>query len=65
MSDTTPCSSGATTANSCAAGESASKSKARDIQNGKGDAPRNISARFRSNYDQINWGNSRPTRTAA
>jgi len=24
-------------------------------QNGKGDSPRNISARFKKNYEQINW----------
>ena len=24
-------------------------------QNGKGDAPRNISTKFRHNYDSINW----------
>ena len=25
------------------------------VQNGKGDSPRNISEKFRSNYEQINW----------
>lgn len=29
-----------------------------NVQNGKGDAPRNMSRRFRSNYDGINWGSS-------
>jgi hypothetical protein len=29
------------------------------IQNGKGDAPRNISKKFRDNYDLINWGNKK------
>jgi len=24
-------------------------------QNGKGDSPRNISARFKKNYEKINW----------
>jgi len=28
-------------------------------QNGKGDAPRNISAQFKKNYDQINWGKNK------
>jgi hypothetical protein len=27
----------------------------KDGQNGKGDAPRNISAGFRENYSSINW----------
>lgn len=27
----------------------------RTSQNGKGDSPRNISEKFRSNYEQINW----------
>lgn len=26
-------------------------------QNGKGDKPRNLSERFRENYDSIDWGN--------
>jgi hypothetical protein len=26
------------------------------LQNGKGDAPRNVSEKFRRNYDEINWG---------
>ncbi len=25
-------------------------------QNGKGDSPRNISSKFKKNYDQIDWG---------
>lgn len=29
------------------------------IQNGKGDAPRNISKKFRANYDGINWGHKK------
>ena len=24
-------------------------------QNGKGDSPRNISSKFKKNYEQINW----------
>ena len=31
------------------------KSKPKEPQNGKGDAPRNISSQFRANYDQIKW----------
>jgi len=27
-----------------------------DMQNGKGDSPRNMSARFHRNYQAINWG---------
>jgi hypothetical protein len=27
-----------------------------DMQNGKGDSPRNMSARFHKNYQAINWG---------
>lgn len=26
------------------------------VKVGKGDSPRNISQRFRENFDQINWG---------
>jgi hypothetical protein len=29
-------------------------------QNGKGDAPRNISPRFRKNFDNIRWSGERP-----
>lgn len=65
MSDTSSCACGATTAEACASGESNSNKKPREIQNGKGDAPRNISARFRANYDEINWGSSRKDRLAA
>lgn len=25
-------------------------------RNGKGDSPRNISEKFKKNYDKINWG---------
>jgi hypothetical protein len=31
------------------------KMASKQPQNGKGDAPRNISANFRQNYGQINW----------
>jgi hypothetical protein len=33
----------------------ATESKKVVAQNGKGDAPRNISAKFRRNYDAIKW----------
>ena len=26
------------------------------VQNGKGDAPRNMSEKYLKNYEQINWG---------
>ncbi|MFQ3670203.1 MAG: hypothetical protein SNJ84_01960 [Verrucomicrobiia bacterium] len=32
------------------------------IQNGKGDAPRNISETFRRNFDTINWSSDRSKR---
>ena len=52
MSETTSC----PTPSSCAcAPASTSTPAAGAIQNGKGDAPRNISKRFRSNYDGIKW----------
>jgi hypothetical protein len=47
------CACGAKPASAC---ESSSAGKPTGIQNGKGDAPRNISERFRSNYEGINWG---------
>ena len=28
-------------------------------QNGKGDSPRNISDRFKDNYDKIDWGSKK------
>ncbi|MEM9399909.1 MAG: hypothetical protein AAF984_06840 [Verrucomicrobiota bacterium] len=37
----------------CACGKAQSSC---EIQNGKGDSPRNLSPVFRSNYDQITWG---------
>jgi hypothetical protein len=46
MSETNPC--------ACAANGS-KPSGSCQIQNGKGDAPRNISKKFRSNYDAIRW----------
>lgn len=35
--------------------KAASEPKKAVVQNGKGDAPRNISAKFRRNYDAIKW----------
>ena len=34
---------------------SASSRNKKGSQNGKGDSPRNLSPRFRENYDAINW----------
>lgn len=53
MSDT--CSSSSCSANKCADKSSSPTS----IQNGKGDAPRNISESFRSNYEGISWSGPR------
>lgn len=39
---------------SCACGKTSAQSC--QIQNGKGDAPRNMSEGFRNNYEGINWG---------
>jgi len=39
--------------NHCACAKKSAKKKGQ--QNGKGDSPRNISLRFRDNYDQIDW----------
>ena len=58
-------------ASPCACGKSsgacetpkASPGKLTTVQNGKGDAPRNISTKFRSNYDAINWGGSPRSRS--
>lgn len=48
MSETTkPC--------ACAASPTTTPSKSCTIQNGKGSAPRNISEKFLSNYESINW----------
>lgn len=33
------------------------KSEPRNRSSGKGSTPRNLSKKFRQNYDQINWGN--------
>lgn len=38
---------------------SASSSGSSQIQNGKGDAPRNISPRFRKNFDGIRWDSTK------
>lgn len=54
MSDTGSCACGQTKG-SCAAPAENKSTKPAGIQNGKGDAPRNISERFRSNYGQIRW----------
>lgn len=32
-------------------------------QNGKGDSPRNISDRFKDNYDKIDWGSKKQKKT--
>jgi hypothetical protein len=32
-----------------------------DMQNGKGDSPRNMSDRFYKNYQAINWGKKKPS----
>jgi hypothetical protein len=32
-----------------------------DMQNGKGDSPRNMSGRFYRNYQTINWGKKKAT----
>jgi hypothetical protein len=64
-STSSPCACGATTPNSCASNTSSEqsnsnrRSQSTTIQNGKGDAPRNISPRFRENYDKIQWSSSR------
>ncbi len=57
---TTSCACGAA-AGSCANPAPASATPVA-IQNGKGDAPRNISESFRRNFDSINWSNSRSKR---
>ena len=41
-----------------------SKSKKKAVsppkhQNGKGDAPRNVSSKFKENYDKIDWPSQR------
>lgn len=52
MSDSNNCGCGSSNSSACATKTTTT------IQNGKGDAPRNISQKFRTNYDQINWGSS-------
>lgn len=55
MSDMGSCGCGQR-AGACATPKSESKSTApAAIQNGKGDAPRNISETFRANYNHIRW----------
>ena len=34
-----------------------------DMQNGKGDSPRNMSDRFYKNYQSIDWGKKKATAT--
>jgi len=60
----TSCACGAASATSCTAGTASSAdnkpaNNTRTIQNGKGDAPRNIGPLFRQNYDLINWGSNK------
>jgi len=58
MSDTGSCGCGKA-ASACPAVKTEAKASKSagggTIQNGKGDAPRNISERFRSNYNGIRW----------
>jgi hypothetical protein len=48
----------------CGGGACAHKAKSTDVavQNGKGDAPRNIGAKFRKNFDGIAWSPRKPVR---
>ena len=39
-------------------GSCATPATSATVQNGKGDAPRNISRSFRNNFDGIKWGSS-------
>jgi hypothetical protein len=62
MSDTGTCGCGQKPAAACpapatktAAATGTTEKKGGTIQNGKGDAPRNISEEFRSNYNGIKW----------
>jgi hypothetical protein len=58
MSDNGTCACGSS-ASACTAPktepQSTAKTASGTIQNGKGDAPRNISETFRSNYNGIRW----------
>ena len=54
MSDTGTCGCGKSTA-ACTAPATKNETKKVAIQNGKGDAPRNISEEFRANYNGIKW----------
>lgn len=50
-------------AGTCGCGKSEGSCKTPTaIQNGKGDAPRNISEKFRNNYDSIRWESRRTPR---
>lgn len=61
MSDTNTCGCGkaASSCDSSTSTSTSTKASSGAIQNGKGDAPRNISTRFRKNYDGIRWESSR------
>lgn len=45
-------------------GSCATPATTKTVQNGKGDAPRNISRSFRSNFDSIKWGSSSSKNTS-
>ena len=49
---------------SCSNGACASKSSSSStpIQNGKGDAPRNMGRNFKQNFSKIKWGEGKKTR---
>lgn len=56
MSESGTCGCGKKPAAACAAPAAKTESKSSGtVQNGKGDAPRNISEEFRSNYNGIKW----------
>lgn len=55
MSEQATCPCGKKAAEACAAAKASTPASASASQNGKGDAPRNISAKFRKNYDSIRW----------
>jgi hypothetical protein len=55
MSDTGTCGCGNKPAAACPPPAAKPETKGGTGQNGKGDAPRNISAEFRSNYKGIKW----------
>ena len=61
-SETTSAKSESSTSTSSSASSGASSSTSSGIQNGKGDAPRNISPRFRKNFDSIRWDSPKKTK---